>query len=533
MRYTPRRDMQTRSPLFILLLALLFGGTIAAPAAKHPARRKLPLSQAVTRILAEPGVNHAHWGISVIALSGRPIYALNDGQYFNPASNAKLFTTAAAFALLPSGLTFTTLVSSSAPVNNTGEVRGDVTIFGVGDPNMSARTMPFGLKTERTGPPLAALEDMADQIVRHGVHSISGDIVGDDTWFVFEPYGPGWSWDDLQWGYGAPVSALTVNDNEVYLNAVPAAQVGEPAVASWLPATAYYTLQNSLVTAPPGDPGKPGIERSPGAMTVRLFGRTPLGQQGVHAALAIEDPADYAAKSLRALLLARGVQVSGTARAQHRLSSETSDFLTAQQQPVALHPISIQTVQAANPGQFLLASHVSPPLGDDLVVTNKVSQNLHAEITLRTLGKLESSDGSLLEGTRVVRQFLISAGIAPGDFVLFDGCGLSTQDLVTPRAFTTLLAYAARQSWGEAFRTSLPVGGVDGSLSARFKQPLLDGKVFAKTGTLGEARGLSGYVIAASGQTVAFSIMCTDHAPSQPADRAAMDKIVAAIAESN
>ncbi len=215
---------------------------------------------------------------------------------------------------------------------------------------------------------------------------------------------------------------------------MPAAQVGEPAVASWLPSTAYYTLQNSLTTAPPGDPGKPGIERSPGGMTVRIFGRTPLGQHGLHAALAIEDPADYAARALRAMLLARGVQVSGTARAQHRLSTETGDFLSAQQQPVVFHPLSIENVQSANAGQFLLASHVSPPLGDDLVVTNKVSQNLHAEITLRTLGKLESSDGSLLEGTRVVRQFLISAGVAPGDFVLFDGCGLSPQDLVTPRS---------------------------------------------------------------------------------------------------
>jgi D-alanyl-D-alanine carboxypeptidase/D-alanyl-D-alanine-endopeptidase (penicillin-binding protein 4) len=233
------------------------------------------------------------------------------------------------------------------------------------------------------------------------------------------------------------------------------------------------------------------------------------------------------------MLLARGVQVGGTARAQHRLTSDTTDFLSGQAQPIALHPISVENVQANDVGQTLLASHVSPPLGDDLVVTNKVSQNLHAEITLRTLGKLESSDGSLLEGTRVVRQFLVTAGVLPGDFVLFDGCGLSVQDLVTPRAFTTLLAYAARQSWGEAFRTSLPVGGVDGSLSTRFKQPLLDGKVFAKTGTLGEARALSGYVVAASGQTVAFSIMCTDHNPSLPADRLAMDKIVAAIAESN
>jgi serine-type D-Ala-D-Ala carboxypeptidase/endopeptidase (penicillin-binding protein 4) len=533
-RYTPPRDMRAGSPYLIPLLAILSFGMATAAPAKHAAARKLPLPLAVARILADPAVAQAHWGISVVTLSDHhPIYALNDSQYFNPASNAKLLTTAAAYALLPSGLTFTTLVSSNAAVSNSGEVRGDITIFGVGDPNMSARTMPFGITTERTGSPLAALEDMADQIVHHGVHSVTGDVIGDDTWFLFERYGAGWSWDDLQWGYGAPASALSVNDNEVYLAAMPAAQVGGTAVASWTPATAYYSLDNSLETSPAGDPGKPGIERSPGSLTVRIFGRTPLGQQGLHTALAIEDPADYAARSLRALLLARGVRVSGKARAQHRLPTDTSDFLSEQQQPIELHPILMPNVQTAEVGQTLLASHVSPPLGDDLVVTNKVSQNLHAEITLRTLGKLESSDGSLVEGTRVVRQFLISAGVAPGDFVLYDGCGLSVQDLVTPRAFTTLLAYAARQSWGEAFRTSLPVGGVDGSLSARFKQPLLNGKVFAKTGTLGEARALSGYLIAASGQTVAFSIMCTDHLPTPPAERAAMDKIVAAIAESN
>ena len=520
--------MQPSSPYLSLLLL----GAMLSPAPR-PKHKVVPLPVAVARILADPAVSQAHWGVSVLALSGTPIYKLNDNQYFNPASNAKLFTTATAYALLPSGLTFTTQVSATAPVGSGGEVRGDITLFGVGDPNISGRTMPFGLKTERPGPPLAALEDMADQIVRHGVHSVTGDIVGDDTWFVYERYGAGWSWDDLQWGYGAPVSALSVNDNEVYLNAMPATQVGNAAVVSWTPATPYYVVENSLTTSAPGDPGKPGIERSPGSMTVRLFGLTPLGQQGLHTSLAIEDPAEYAARALRGMLLARGVQVNGKARAQHRLPMDTSDFLAAQQVPVALHPITIETVQSAAAGPVVLASHVSPPLGDDLVVTNKVSQNLHAEITLRTLGKFESTDGSLLEGTRVVRQFLISAGVAPTDFVLYDGCGLSIQDLATPRAFTTLLAFATRQSWGDAFRSSFPVGGVDGSLSGRFKQAAVDGKVFAKTGTLGEARALSGYVVTASGQTVAFSIMCTDHNPSGSADRAAMDKIVAAIAGAN
>ena len=425
------------------------------------------------------------------------------------------------------------MVASDTPPSSTGEVQGNVTIYGVGDANISGRAIPFDTRTARTSSPLAALEDMADQIVHRGVHSVDGDIVGDDTWFVYERYGAGWSWDDLQWGYGAPVSALSVNDNEVYLSAMPGPQVGQTAVTSWTPSTPYYVLENGLNTSAAGDPGKPGVERAPGSLTVRIFGQTPLGQPGLHTALAIEDPAEYAARSLRAMLLARGVQVGGKARAQHRMSSDTSDFQQMQARPLALRPITLATLQVAVSGTPL-AAHVSPALGDDLVVTNKVSQNLHAEIILRTLGKLESTDGSLLEGTRVVRQFLVGAGIASGDFVLYDGCGLSMQDLITPRAFTGLLAYAARQSWGEAFRASLPVGGVDGSLGARFKSPALSGKVFAKTGTLAEARALSGYVVAASGQTVVFSILCTDHRPSSPpSDRAAMDKIVAAIAEAN
>jgi serine-type D-Ala-D-Ala carboxypeptidase/endopeptidase (penicillin-binding protein 4) len=521
--------MQLLSPYLSLLLlgAMLSGAPPGRP------RQRVPLPRAIARILADPAVNQAHWGVSVVGLNGNPVYQLNDGQFFNPASNAKLFTTAAAYALLPSGLTFTTLVTSNVPVSTTGEVHGDLTIYGVGDANISARIIPFDMKTERPGPPLAALETMADQIVARGVRTISGDVVGDDTWFVYERYGAGWSWDDLQWGYGAPVSALTVNDNEVYLNAVPAAQPSQTALITWLPATDYYRLDNSLLTTPAGDQGKPGVERAPGSKTVRIFGSLPMGQPGLHTALAIEDPAEYTALSLREMLLARGVRIGGKARAQHRPSVATADFFPAQQQPLTLQPISQENVQAANAGPNVLASHVSPPLGNDLVITNKVSQNLHAELVLRTLGKLESSDGSLLEGTRVVRQFLTSAGVAPGDFVLYDGCGLSIQDLATPRAFTTLLVFAARQTWGEAFRTSLPVGGVDGSLSGRFKQRALNGKVFAKTGTLGEARALSGYVQAASGQTVVFSILCTDHSPSDAADRAAMDKIVAAIAESN
>lgn len=516
------------------VLALTAGaGRVEARNGAVQTARRVSLQRRIAGLLSGP--SSAHWGISVVALNGRPIYSLNDSQAFNPASNVKLFTTAAAFALLPGNLTFTTSAFAQGPISPGGKLQGDLVLLGAGDATISGRTIPYDGRTERPNPPLAALEKMADEIAGRGIRSISGDIVGDDTWFPYEPYPTGWGWDDLQWGYGAPISALTVNDNVVYLNATPAQRAGETANAAWLPATSYYTLENSLTTVA-GAGRKSGIDREPGSLSVRLFGEISIGSEGVHAALSIEDPAEYAARSLREMLIARGIQVGGRARARHRFSSDTADFLEEQQEPIQLHPVSLASVAPPLPPSVqpaaVLASHISYPLSDDLVITNKVSQNLHAEILLRTLGKLEGADGSLSEGSRVIRQFLLQAGVAPGDFVLYDGSGLSQKDLATPRAFTTVLLYAARQSWGGAYRASLPVGGEDGTLFDRFKSPLLSGKIFAKTGTVSETAALSGYLTATSGQTLVFSILCNDHLSNEGA-RQTLDKIVTAIAESN
>jgi D-alanyl-D-alanine carboxypeptidase/D-alanyl-D-alanine-endopeptidase (penicillin-binding protein 4) len=189
----------------------------------------------------------------------------------------------------------------------------------------------------------------------------------------------------------------------------------------------------------------------------------------------------------------------------------------------------------ARPGsgeaEKLLATHTSPPLAQDLTVINKVSQNLHAELILRDLGQAVLGTASVASGARVVRQFLIQAGVDPKDFVFYDGSGLSQQDLITPRAATTLLGYAARQPWGAAFRATLPIAGVDGSLAGRYAQAPFKGKFFAKTGTLAEVNALSGYLITRSGKTLVVSILCNDHEPGSNASHAAADRIVAAIYE--
>jgi serine-type D-Ala-D-Ala carboxypeptidase/endopeptidase (penicillin-binding protein 4) len=493
-------------------------------------------SKTITGILADPALSRAHWGISVITTDGQLIYALNAGQSFEPASNAKLFTTATAFAVFLPDACFKTNIVARGALDADGTLHGDIVIEGSGDPSISGRAWPYTGKTDRPNPPLQALQSLASQIAKRGiVHKVTGRIVGDDSTFPFERYGEGWGWDDLQWDYGAPVSALTVNDNVVYLDLMPGSAPGDPIAATWNPPVPYYALENAAVTGAASPKPQIGVDRQPGSEIVRLFGEIPMNSKGLHLALAIEDPAEFAALAFRQMLLDQGIAVAGAAAAQHTFPVSTVEFLEASRTPLSSPLPGARNLPeiAASSSETLLATYTSPPFGEDLTVINKVSQNLHTELILRDLGKAVLGDGSIAAGARVVRQFLINTGIDPADFLFYDGSGLSPQDLITPRAATTLLAYAARQPWGEAFRQTLPIAGVDGSLSGRFTQSPVKGKLFAKTGTLSEAIALSGYMTTRSGKTVILSVLCNAHDPSSDAARKAVDRIVEAVYAAN
>jgi D-alanyl-D-alanine carboxypeptidase/D-alanyl-D-alanine-endopeptidase (penicillin-binding protein 4) len=263
-------------------------------------------------------------------------------------------------------------------------------------------------------------------------------------------------------------------------------------------------------------------------MIVRAWGT--VSPDGFHASLAVEDPAEFTAAAFEEALLHRGVKVGAGPASRHRYPEGTGDFAAERAKPIPLTPYPLTTLAAPLQNLRILATRSSHPIIEDLVVTNKVSQNLHAELLLRLLGKTIGSDGSFEQGTRVVRQFLLSAGVNDADFFLYDGSGMSPDDRIAPRALTQLLAYASRQSWGLAWRDSLPIAGVDGTLAGRFKDSPLKGRLWAKTGTLNEVNALSGYLTTASGQTLAFSVIINGHRPGSDAELKAVDRIVEAVA---
>lgn len=537
--------------------------SVPSATAETPQAVTVSLAEQVVALLAQPEVAEAHWGIAVTKLDGTPVYALNDAQLFRPASVAKLFTTAAAMDLLGPEATASTELRFAGP-SASGTVAGDVTLTGHGDANLSGRMLPYARDAAAEGSPwrapLRGVDALADQLVQAGVRRISGNLVAQGG--VWEPYPEGWGTDDLLWGYGAPVSLLAVDDNMVRLVMLPAERAGRPATVQLVPDVGYYRIEGTVRTVRAG--GAVSVARDPGSRVIHVRGSVALGHPYA-SELAVEDPPLYAGLALAAELRARGVTIAGRVLAAHVYSGDVEGFLHESHEPLVmpdagsgLSAKAVPTAVVRTPRTVDL-QQPSVPLAEDVTVTLKDSLNLHAEMLLRRLGELAASDAATADertladaadiaatsptaqGARVVRQWLLHAGLSGDAFVFFDGSGLSAKDLVSPRAATQLLAYAAGQPWFAQWQAALPVGGVDGTLAGRFRPgegvppavAALHGHVFAKTGTLGESRALAGYLDAASGQRLIFAIFVDNHMAGTSADRRVMDEIVAAIAAAN
>jgi len=224
------------------------------------------------------------------------------------------------------------------------------------------------------------------------------------------------------------------------------------------------------------------LTREPGANVVVVKGSLPAKSAPRKLVLAIEEPAQHAAATLKRLLEERGIKVDGVAKTRHAQEGTAGD-------------------------PAVLAEHVSVPLGDAVKLINKISQNLHTEMLLRTVARQSGVWAMPDELMKVPVDFYAAAGVAPGDVIQADASGLSRHDLVTPRAIATLLSFAQKQSWFSFYYASLPVAGVDGTLEDRMKNSTATGRIHAKTGSVEHVRTLSGFAETLGGRRLIFSFL--------------------------
>jgi serine-type D-Ala-D-Ala carboxypeptidase/endopeptidase (penicillin-binding protein 4) len=435
-------------------------------------------------------------GIEVATLDGEVIFSDRAAERFMPASNTKLFTAAAMFHYVPAlDQPDPALGTSLQRVEGEGDAPPSLVLVGAGDPAL------------RDGADCEAdcLHELADAVVAQGITRIT-DLYADDTALPNEPWGMGWSWNNLPFYFGAPVSALTVNGNAAALIVRSGPAEGEPILAAWAAGDDLLDVVNEAVTGPPGSEQTLSVLRLPGTRTVRLSGNLAVDAAGRNFFLSVEDPAASAAERFARLLAARGVVVEGAIKIRTR-----SDALLAGVEIARLTP---------------------PPLLEGVSYLMKDSDNLYAEMLLRLLSRATGGDGAE-DGLDAVHAMLDPLGIGRAEVELFDGSGLSPYNRVTPAATVKFLRWTASQPWADAFRATLPVGGRDGSLKRRFRGTPLEGRIFAKTGTVQGVNALSGFMEASSGKRLVFSVIANERPADADSVIPVIDRLLLDIAAAN
>jgi D-alanyl-D-alanine carboxypeptidase/D-alanyl-D-alanine-endopeptidase (penicillin-binding protein 4) len=458
-----------------------------------------------------PRFEAAAWGVKIASLeTERIIFERNPQKLLKPASNAKLYTGALALDRLGPDFRIKTSLLSHARPDRSGNLRGDLVVFGRGDPTFSAR-FHDGAHTNLLSP-------LADALVAAGVRRVQGDLIGDESFFRGPPMGSQWAWQDLQNYYGAETSSLTVEDNTVDLIFSPGAKQGMPCRILSLQEPGYLHFDNRARTTAAGGLRDIRLYRPIGENTVYVMGGLPVGATNFIDAIAVHQPARWFVSLLAAELARHGIRVAGKTR--------TMNWLDRDARPDS----AVSLIE--------LASVSSPPLAEMLPKMLKPSQNLYAQLLLLQVGAQRSGGAEGLTNAAVeteqlaiaaLRAFIAETGIDPDTVLLEDGSGLSRGTLVTANATVALLTWMHHHPPGRVFKESLPIAGIDGTLRHRMKGTAAAGNARAKTGTLRYVNTLSGYVTTKAGEQLVFSFMLNNY--DGPGARPALDAMVVMLAE--
>jgi serine-type D-Ala-D-Ala carboxypeptidase/endopeptidase (penicillin-binding protein 4) len=513
------------SPATVPVASPLASPVAVAPAPKtaNSTRTLTELQAKISEILHKPELAQAMVAVKVVSLdTGKVLFEENAAKLLRPASNMKLYTVATALDRLSPDFRFTTSIYAPKP-DAAGVVRGDLIVYGRGDPSFAARF--------NNGDYFKAINDLAAKIVAAGVKRVEGDIIGDESYFTGAKHGSGWEWEDLTWYYGAEISALTVNDNALDLFVKPGLEVGKPAIVTTGPPDPLLTIKNEVFTTAKGSRRSISVYRGLGKDTIQISGTIPLEDRGYSGGIGISHPALLFVYLLRSSLAEKGVTISGKSRIIE--SSTNGPRIDA---PARYNLVHLTNIPNLPPPSVEIGTYQSVPFSVIAAQTLKPSQNLYTELILRTLGEVvppapppfqqtsgQTTDDRVVPLTRsssenlgleIVKTFLKNAGIRPESLALDDGSGLSRNDMVTADSTVQLLTYMSRHRFADAFRNALPIAGVDGTLRNRMKGTVAENNVRAKTGSLRSAASLGGYVTTVGGEKLVFTIMVNNY-PSE------------------
>lgn len=434
------------------------------------------LQQKIESLLSDSNFITANWAVAIRSLqTGEYLYKKDENKLFVPASNLKLFTTAAGLSLLGSGYRYTTNIYAFGEINYS-TLEGDLIIQGTGDPTFSGRFY--------NGNMFKVFDDWADSLIDLGITKIQGNIIGDDDLFDEKGLGEGWSWDYETYWYAAQSSAISFNDNCIDITIYYDKKL-DSLIVKYSPVVKGVIVINDVVPVSPGSgPTEIDVYRQRGTNIITVSGTFSKGSDTLKTYATVLNPTLFAMMVLKDRLERKGIKVTGYAM-------DIDDYE---------RNIDYAKVQ-------YLFSYYSPYLFEIVKVINKGSQNFFAEQLLKTIGLEKKGFGSAENGIIACKEWFSEIGLNPDHIIMADGSGLSHLNRVTAQQIILLLRYMYSTKNFGAFFNSLPIAGVDGTLSRRMKNTRAENSVRAKTGYIGFARSLSGYAFTADGEPIAFSII--------------------------
>lgn len=434
------------------------------------------LQEKISALLNDNNFLTANWGVVIRSLkTGEYLYLKDEDKLFTPASNLKLFTTAAGLSLLGSGYRYVTNFYADGEINYS-TLDGNLIVQGTGDPTISGRFFEGNINK--------VFDNWADSLLALGITKIKGNIIGDDDLFDEKGLGDGWSWDYETYWYAAQSSAISFNDNCIDITIYYDRKL-DSVIVKYSPIVKGIIVINDIIPVSPGS-GSTDIDiyRERGTNIITVSGTFSKGSDTLKTYATVLNPTLFAMMVLKDRLEKKGIKVLGNAIDIDDYGKDI-DYSKAQ----------------------YLFSHYSPYLFEIIKVINKGSQNFFAEQLLKTIGLEKKGFGSAENGILACKEWFSEIGLNSDHILMADGSGLSHLNRVTPKQIVLLLRYMyATKNFG-AFFNSLPIAGVDGTLVRRMKNSRAENSVRAKTGYIGFVRSLSGYAFTAEGEPLAFSII--------------------------